>query len=250
MKKSLSPEKTTSEKKKKGTQKLESLHHKEKKNSFIDQSGGKTNSLNNEKGEILFTAILALIIVGLLITLVSQFYLATHFENEVRKNTYLCLKETFDNYHDLSRFIHKTNNAIIGLNASMVFIKTAPAAMKMKKAVQQAQNIYALNSFRKAVFNKSCKIYQKLFTKISYPLMGTGFIPKRSPFGTALFKKISTKVTLISNIRPFPHFIIKGVIRAGHKFIFESSQEINFLEKKRKITAFSEKAKDLAGEIL
>lgn len=181
--------------------------------------------LGGEQGDVTLPLCLLLLALGLFMTITYKKLALMSVENQQRKETYLCLKQTMDRFTSLYNFISKTNLSIIALNASYA-IKPNPVSLKMKKLIQQLQHKKSLFVIARLFKSTYCKGVQKTFIKKAFPLKRKGLNLQRTIFGTALYKKKPSSFLLPSrSFAPFL-FIIKGTIAFSPQLRIEKSTEI------------------------
>jgi hypothetical protein len=189
-----------------------------------DQNGGAP-LIDNERGSLLLGSTLILVIIALYASLTLKQLILVDEENHQRKQTYLCLKKTFDLWAQHQNFIERTNKSIYALQAAFT-LKPNPVLLKMKKALQKWQELKRAMDWKKALTLSNCRGLQMTFIKKTYPIMISGLKIKRGLIGEALIKRKSQNFILPSKGKPPFYFLIKGTVRFSPIFQLVNSKEI------------------------
>lgn len=200
---------------------------------FTIQAGSHLQESNprgwETKGEVLLLLIFFLGSFAMVTAIYQKKLLLYNEEIEQRRQTYLCFKETIDQYENLLNFMGKTNTAITGINAALL-LKPTPELVQLKKVIQKSQQVKGNIIHLRAVKGFGCFGIQKLSLLNLFPLERKGTDFKRDLQGKILFKTKTQNFTLPSNSK-FPFlFSLKGKVQFLPKLQVSQLKEVSHLK--------------------
>lgn len=145
-------------------------------------------------------------------------------EGKQRKQTWLCLKNSFDLFERHIQFIKKSNAAIKVLNGVLI-VKPTPETFQMKKAVQKIQEVKDKYAFGSFLLNAGCVGLQKVALGKLFPTQRNGLVLKRNSLGLALLQEGRKNFLLPSRGNPPLIFILRGKVQYQPRLVVSHLKE-------------------------
>lgn len=181
-------------------------------------------ALKNQRGDMGIVLIYSLLAFAAITNLFHKKLLLYKEEIDQRKNTYLCLKETFDSYSKYFKFIKHTNKIIKTLYG-ISLVRPTPEVFASLRTTKMAQEIKTKTIQIKILRYKKCSFTQKSILLTLLPVYLKKQKIHRSFSGSALVKK-NKKFLIPSSEGNISFFILRGTFDYNNKLQVKGLKEI------------------------
>lgn len=181
-------------------------------------------ALKSQRGDMGIVLIYSLLAFAAITNLFHKKLLLYKEEINQRKDTYLCLKKTFDSYNKYFKFI-KTTNKIIKTLYGISLVKPTPEVFTSLRTTKIAQELKTKTIQIGILRYKNCSFTQKSILLTLLPVSLKKHKIHRSFSGTALIKKMKKFLIPSSEVNN-SFFILKGTFDYSNKLQIKGLKEL------------------------